>query len=599
MKKTISLKFVLGSAILMCVLIGDHSVQNSNAQTQPVPQPGTDLISASASSASTANTLPPDIDPNSPLAQVISLVQAGVEQSVILNYINNSTGLFNLNADQIIYLNDLGVPAELINAMMQRDQQLEQMGVAPAQSVQPVAATEGTAQPTEVTVNYFYDTLAPYGTWVNVAGYGWCWRPTVVIYQTSWQPYGNNGHWVYTDYGWYWLSGYSWGWATFHYGRWFRIPNYGWCWWPDTVWAPSWVCWRYDNDYCGWAPLPPHAIYRPGVGLVYNGRAVTVGFQFNLGVGAFTFVRTRDFCDRDPWRHRIAAKEAEHIYTRTKNVHRFDFDQHNRTIVNPGIPVHNITAVTKQQIHPVAIRYETGGTVHHSQHEQFERSGRTLVVNRPHFVGSPTLSVQPRPTTPTRPGENRNNGQNASPMVHGNQNNPASIPSHNNQHSDANQNANQNFNRNVRQPQTPQIGQPVVPHAVTPPPTERNNTTVNPRQNSVTPNQNQTPRQNNADNKWLSPRRQQFEQESPRSFPQNSSQGNDRQFSTPPANRYSYPPVQQQPNQNYRRVPQNNNAQPAGHSEPQQHTVESHSTSRSSSSLEQHSDHHDQNDNRH
>ena len=36
-------------------------------------------------------------------------------------------------------------------------------------------------QPAAVTVNYFYDTLAPYGTWVEVEGYGRCWRPTVVV----------------------------------------------------------------------------------------------------------------------------------------------------------------------------------------------------------------------------------------------------------------------------------------------------------------------------------------------------------------------------------------------------------------------------------
>ena len=90
-------------------------------------------------------------------------------------------------------------------------------------------------------MNYFYDTLAPYGGWVNFQGYGWCWRPTIVVYNTGWQPYCDNGHWVYTDCGWYWVSGYSWGWATFHYGRWFHNQRYGWCWRPDTTWSPSWV----------------------------------------------------------------------------------------------------------------------------------------------------------------------------------------------------------------------------------------------------------------------------------------------------------------------------------------------------------------------
>ena len=36
-------------------------------------------------------------------------------------------------------------------------------------------------QPPEVTVDQFYDTLSPYGTWVYLEGYGRCWRPTVVV----------------------------------------------------------------------------------------------------------------------------------------------------------------------------------------------------------------------------------------------------------------------------------------------------------------------------------------------------------------------------------------------------------------------------------
>src|SRR6202142_2017128 len=144
MKKTISLKSILSSAILAWVLIGDDSAQNSKAQTQTVPPTGTDLItSASPDNATATGALPPDVDPNSPLAQVIRLVQAGVEQSVILTYISNSAIPFSLNPDEIIYLNDLGAPSEIANAMMQRDQQLQQAGVTA--NVSP-AQPENTAE---------------------------------------------------------------------------------------------------------------------------------------------------------------------------------------------------------------------------------------------------------------------------------------------------------------------------------------------------------------------------------------------------------------------------------------------------------------------
>jgi hypothetical protein len=566
MKNTLSIRFLLSSAILAWALMSD-SLPSSRAQD------GAALVSTVPASAPAASTLPPDIDPNSPLAQVVSLAQAGVEQSVILNYINNSTGLFNLNADQIIYLNDLGVPSEIINDMMQRDQQLEQAGAAPPPT-QPVAATETTAQPAEVTVNYFYDTLAPYGGWVYVGGdYGWCWRPTIVVYNPGWQPYCDNGHWVYTDCGWYWVSGYSWGWAAFHYGRWFHHPRYGWCWWPDITWAPSWVCWRYNTDYCGWAPLPPHAVYRPGVGLVYNGRAVTVGFQFNLGVNVFTFVQMRDFCDRDVWRHRVEAKDAEHIYARTENVHQFDFDQHNQTIINPGVPPRDITTVTKKEIHPVAIHYAAGGTVPGHRHEQFEQGGRALVVNRPHFVGSPVLSVHPgtAPTTGNRPNKFQ-------PAVHGNGNNnlpprPLAPTQNNNQHF------------NYQPPNT----QPEPPRVL--PSNPNNNAPAAPRGNySLQPAPKLPPPANDSNNGNLSPRTRQFYQQSPHGPFQRVPQGNDSQVSAPGAGHYS-PPVEPRQNQNRGSVPQNesrNNAEKFNHSQsPPQHGAGSQPSNHPSSSSSQ------------
>jgi len=50
---------------------------------------------------------------------------------------------------------------------------------------------------------YFYTSLSPYGTWIEI-GYGTpVWRPTIV--RKTWSPY-YQGEWVYTDYGWYWNS---------------------------------------------------------------------------------------------------------------------------------------------------------------------------------------------------------------------------------------------------------------------------------------------------------------------------------------------------------------------------------------------------------
>jgi hypothetical protein len=106
-------------------------------------------------------------------------------------------------------------------------------------------------------VDVFYSELEPYGEWVVVNQYGRVWRPSIVVVGAGFRPYGPGGHWVYTDYGWSFESDWGWGWATFHYGRWYLDPGYGWVWVPGTVWAPAWVAWRYGGGYAGWAPLPP------------------------------------------------------------------------------------------------------------------------------------------------------------------------------------------------------------------------------------------------------------------------------------------------------------------------------------------------------
>ena len=137
---------------------------------------------------------------------------------------------------------------------------------------------------------YFYDTLAPYGSWINLAGYGLCWQPIVYVRNHDWRPYNDRGRWLYTDCGWYWQSDYSWGWAAFHYGRWFRDANAGWVWLPNRVWGPAWVSWRNSAEYAGWAPLPPSANFVPGVGFRFQNHAVNASFEFGLRRGLYTFV---------------------------------------------------------------------------------------------------------------------------------------------------------------------------------------------------------------------------------------------------------------------------------------------------------------------
>ncbi|HYR45637.1 MAG TPA: DUF6600 domain-containing protein [Thermoanaerobaculia bacterium] len=104
-----------------------------------------------------------------------------------------------------------------------------------------------------VSISYFQQELAPYGEWVVVSRYGRVWRPTVVA--AGWRPY-SYGEWIYTDYGWTWVSYDRFGDDCFHYGTWVWADTYGWCWEPGYVWSPAWVTWAYTDFYIGWAPVP-------------------------------------------------------------------------------------------------------------------------------------------------------------------------------------------------------------------------------------------------------------------------------------------------------------------------------------------------------
>lgn len=117
--------------------------------------------------------------------------------------------------------------------------------------------TYRTGANTAVSVDLFYDALAPYGTWVQRPGYGRVWVPSPAIVGSDFMPYASAGNWQYSDVGWMFVSQWDWGWAPFHYGGWYFDPLYGWAWVPDTIWGPAWVDWRFGGGLIGWAPLLP------------------------------------------------------------------------------------------------------------------------------------------------------------------------------------------------------------------------------------------------------------------------------------------------------------------------------------------------------
>ncbi len=161
-----------------------------------------ELADAAVTPISTEKPLPPNMRPTAPAAQVIKLAESGVEESVMMAFVTNSPSTFNLGAEDIIYLNDIGVPGSVLAAMMQRDKALKELSASalpapaaplpsvptnqlvpgepglyapqPVEGAVPAEMAPAPVPPEVADAGYgdFYDSLAPYGTWVNVAGWG-------------------------------------------------------------------------------------------------------------------------------------------------------------------------------------------------------------------------------------------------------------------------------------------------------------------------------------------------------------------------------------------------------------------------------------------
>jgi hypothetical protein len=127
-----------------------------------------------------------------------------------------------------------------------------------------------------------YANFSNYGQWSNVPGYGQVWAPYNQV--NNWTPY-SNGQWVWEPgYGYTWVGNEPWGYAPYHYGRWFNYNNQ-WMWQPpgyqyqtnpntlSASWLPALVGFfltggsgAYGPGYngnIGWVPLAPGEQYSP------------------------------------------------------------------------------------------------------------------------------------------------------------------------------------------------------------------------------------------------------------------------------------------------------------------------------------------------
>jgi hypothetical protein len=203
---------------------------------------------------------------------------------------------------------------------------------------------EPAPQPVPVeTVSYqsFYDDLAPYGNWINYPGYGYVWMPNA---GPDFMPYNTNGNWIYTEAGWTWASNYSWGWAPFHYGRWFYEGGYGWMWVPGNEWAPAWVSWRSSNDYYGWAPLGPNVSIDVALG------------SYNPPSNYWNFVPRRYMGSAQWHNYYVDRSRNVTIINNTTIINNYSGTNRARYAYAPGPDPVEVRRVSGANIQPVLIR---------------------------------------------------------------------------------------------------------------------------------------------------------------------------------------------------------------------------------------------------
>jgi len=181
----------------------------------------------------------------------------------------------------------------------------------------------------------FYDELAPYGRWMETSPYGRCWAPYGI--GTGWRPY-SNGHWIYTEWGWTWASDEPWGWASYHYGRWLLDPDYGWLWVPGTVWAPAWVAWHDNDDWVGWAPLPPDALWDASTGL----RSGDTG---RIPASSWCFVPRQSLAASNLRPHVVTVMRNAILLSRTSDATRFSAREGRP--VNEGVDIAQVERVAR------------------------------------------------------------------------------------------------------------------------------------------------------------------------------------------------------------------------------------------------------------
>jgi hypothetical protein len=218
----------------------------------------------------------------------------------------------------------------------------------------------------------------PYGEWVVTAEFGRCFRPRGI--EVGWRPY-TNGRWCYTDDGWLWASDEPYGWATYHYGRWYEDSRAGWVWVPGRTWRRR--GWRggHGGGNVGWAPLPPHR----------RGTSININVEINrIEPRHYAFVEERYVAE-------------PRIRERVRPV------QQNVTIINNTTNITNITTVNNKVVNrgvdPAEVERAAGKKVQRVKVVETQAKGPAKQVGTEVAVFKP--NIPPKEENPQGAGSDR------------------------------------------------------------------------------------------------------------------------------------------------------------------------------------------------
>jgi hypothetical protein len=164
------------------------------------------------------------------VGEVVKMYQGGINKDVIVNYINNTVLPFHLTADNIIYLQSLGVPQEITKTLIQRDGQLQQQAAQQYYQQQAVAAAAAaqngaaTALPGQYPPGQYPPGQVPPSQPVEVVTPST--PPPAVTYVGTDYPYTYPYPYYYDAWPYYYsplvVGGWGWGWGWGGHGGWGR-----------------------------------------------------------------------------------------------------------------------------------------------------------------------------------------------------------------------------------------------------------------------------------------------------------------------------------------------------------------------------------------